>query len=341
MSDKTEQPTPRRLRKAREAGDNPVSGALVQSAGFVAALAVAPAAVAALAARTGSLIRAALAEPLPRSVGAMLAREVIWLSAPMLLAAAVVAAVVGLVQTGGTVTARRIAPDLGRLNAVTSLGNLVGWARCFSLLRALAAALLIAYLAFTMLRDHAAELGGTLGSVAHGAALGVVLLERLVWGAALIGLGLGGLDWLVTVQAWQRRLRMSRDEIRREHREAEGDPELKAARRRAHEEALRGATILAVKDATVLVVNPTHLATALRYHGEEDEAPRVVAQGRGDLARRMIEAAHAYGVPVVRDVPVAHALGDLEVGDQIPEALYEAVAEILRDAWEQAEGHEH
>jgi type III secretion protein U len=340
MSDKTEQPTPRRLRKAREAGDSPLSGALVQSAGFIAALAVAPAAVAALVARTGSLIHSALTEPLPRSVAGLLAREVIWLSAPMLLAAALGAALVGLVQTGGIVATRRIAPDLARLNPATSLGNLLGWPRLLGLLRALVAALLIGYLAFTTLRDHAADLAGTLGSLGHGVTVAAVLLERLAWSAALVSLGLAGLDWLVTFQAWQRRLRMSKDEVRREHREAEGDPELKAARRRAHEEALRGATILAVKDATVLVVNPTHLAMALRYHDEEDAAPRMVAQGRGDLAQRMIEAAHAYGVPVVRDVPVAQALGELEVGDQIPEALYEAVAEILRDAWEQADARE-
>jgi flagellar biosynthesis protein FlhB len=83
-------------------------------------------------------------------------------------------------------------------------------------------------------------------------------------------------------------------------------------------------------------VNPTHLATALRYdEGEGDEAPVVVANGEGDLAKRIVEAAHAYGVPVVRDVPLARALAELEIGEQIPEALYEAVAEILREAWEE------
>jgi flagellar biosynthesis protein FlhB len=86
-----------------------------------------------------------------------------------------------------------------------------------------------------------------------------------------------------------------------------------------------------VKDATVVVVNPTHLASALRYREDEDEAPRVVAQGKGELARRIVEAARAYGVPCVRDVPVAHALAELETGDEIPEVLYEAVAEILRE----------
>jgi len=79
------------------------------------------------------------------------------------------------------------------------------------------------------------------------------------------------------------------------------------------------------------VINPTHLASALRYAEEEDAAPKVVAQGEGDLARYIVEAARAYGIPCIRDVPVARALRELEIGDEIPEALYEAVAEILRE----------
>jgi flagellar biosynthesis protein FlhB len=100
---------------------------------------------------------------------------------------------------------------------------------------------------------------------------------------------------------------------------------------------LAAATINAVRDATVVIVNPEHLATALRYVDGEDEAPKVVANGDGDLARRIQEAAGAYGIPVIRDVPVARALRDLEVGDTIPEALYEAVAEILREIYEAEE----
>jgi len=90
-----------------------------------------------------------------------------------------------------------------------------------------------------------------------------------------------------------------------------------------------------VKNASVVVVNPTHIACALRYDEKDgDAAPVVVATGQGDMATRIIQAAHAYGVPVLRDVPLARALVELEVGDVIPEALYEAVAEILKVAWE-------
>jgi flagellar biosynthesis protein FlhB len=146
----------------------------------------------------------------------------------------------------------------------------------------------------------------------------------------------GGLDILVTRRTWLKRLRMTKDEVKREHKESEGDPQIKAARERAHHEMLASATVGRVKEASVVVVNPTHLACALRYDAEkEDDAPLVLAVGEGDLARRIVEAANAYGVPVLRDVPLAHALVELSPGDRIPEELYEAVAEILREAWAQ------
>jgi flagellar biosynthesis protein FlhB len=94
--------------------------------------------------------------------------------------------------------------------------------------------------------------------------------------------------------------------------------------------------VSAVRDASVVIINPTHLACALRYDDAagEDAAPTLVAKGSGALAQRIVEAAKLHGVPVIQDVPVARALIELEVGTEIPEALYEAVAEILRAAWE-------
>jgi type III secretion protein U len=337
VSDKTEEPTPKRLKKAREEGDSPVSGAVLQGFGFVVAMALAPAAFAAAAARVGDLLRRAVLEP-PRPLSSVeLARDVVVLSAPLVAAAAAAAAAAGLVQTGGIVATKKIAPDLAKLNPVSGLSNVFSAQRLVSLARALVGALLVGYLAVKLLMTHAADVANTVGEPALGAVAAGALLKKLGWIAALVGLALGALDLVVVRRSWLRRLRMSKDEIKREYKESEGDPELKAARKRTHQEMLASATIAAVRQATVLVVNPTHLATALEYDEERDEAPRVVASGEGDLARRMIEAAHAYGVPVLRDVPVARALSELEVGDEVPEALYEAVAEILREAWAEAE----
>jgi FlhB-like protein len=182
-----------------------------------------------------------------------------------------------------------------------------------------------------VLRAALPRLVATPGELALAVSEGAAAARRLCAWAAGIGLVLGALDLIVVRRAWQKRWMMSRDEVRREFRESEGDPEIKAARRRAHQQLLTSAAVHAVKDASIVVINPTHLAVALRYREEEDSAPRIVAQGDGELARRIVEAAHAYGVPVVRDIPVARALAELDVGDEIPEALYEAVAEILNE----------
>ena len=262
--DKTEQPTPRRLKRAREQGDSPISGPLVQAAGFVAALALAPSAISAITSRMQKLVVGALADPTQAFSAASFAAEVLMLSAPVLLAAAVGAAAIGMVQTGGVIALQKLAPDLGRTNPLSGARQLVSWQRALSVLRALLAALIVGYLAVRLLLDRAPEMAETIGNPTAAAALAGALGERLAWFAALVGLSLGGLDLVVTRFSWIRRLMMTRDEVKREFREAEGDPEIKAARRRAHQEMLHQATIAAVRDATLFIINPTHLATALR-----------------------------------------------------------------------------
>jgi type III secretion protein U len=331
MSDKTEQPTPRRLRKARERGDGPVSNALVANTGFLLPLLLAPAVVGATAARAAALVRSVGSATEPFVAARHLVFDVAVLSLPIAVAAAIGAAAAGLLQTQGNVSGERLGVRLDRLDPSEGIKNLFRGERLFAVARALFAAFLVAFLSWLVFRDHAVDLARSAGNELAVAPLVLTLAEKIAWGTAFVGLALGGVDALITFRAWRERHKMSRDEVRREHREAEGDPAIKAQRRRAHQEVLTGSIVNAVRDATVVVINPTHLASALRYREEEDEAPRVVAQGQGELARRIVEAARAYGVPCVVDVPVARALSELEPGDEIPEALYEAVAEILRE----------
>ena len=327
----TEEPTPRRLRRAREMGDSPVSQALAQALALLVAVLLAPAALGACAARAAELLRTALAGTPFVAPAQTLVLEIVSLAAPLLLAVAGTAVAIGLVQTGGVVSANRLNPDFSRLDPVAGARNLFRADRFVALIRAGLATLVAAAVAYRLLAAHAADVAETAGEVRNVAPLALVLGRSLgVW-VALFGVALGLVDLLVVRQLWRRRHRMSRDEVRREYREAEGDPELRARRRRAHQEALAGSIVNAVKQATVVVINPTHLASALRYVDEEDAAPKLVAQGEGDLARYIVEAARAYGIPCIRDVPVARALRELEIGDEIPEALYEAVAEILRE----------
>jgi flagellar biosynthesis protein FlhB len=327
---KTEDPTPRRLRKAREQGDSPASQALGQTAGLAAAVLLVPGALAATAAEAAGLVRNALAGQPPLDAPA-LSLSVIRLSTPLLLAVAAVGAGVTLVQTGGVMSGAKLAPSLSRLDPAEGVRNLFRLERGFGLVRALAGAVAVAALAVVTLRDHAADLANTAGNEAGIVPVVITLGRSIGWSAVLVGLAVAAVDLAVSRHAFLTRHRMTKDEVRREHREAEGDPELKAKRRRAHQEALTGSILNAVKDATVVVVNPTHLANALRYVDGEDAAPRVVAAGQGELARRIVDAARAYGIPCIQDLPVARALAELEIGDEIPETLYEAVAEILRE----------
>jgi flagellar biosynthesis protein FlhB len=334
MSDKTEQPTPRRLRKAREQGDSPVSSAFVSSVGFLLPLALVPAVAEATAARSSELVRSLGRELDVFAAARALAVDVTLLSIPIVAAAALGSAAAGLVQTQGRVSAARLALRLDRLDPAEGFRSLFRLERVLAVARALVLALVVAVFAWLVFREHTADLAASVGNERAVVPVVLAIGRKLAWAAALAALALGALDVVVTLRAWRERHKMSKDEVRREYREAEGDPQLKAQRRRAHQEALTGSILHAVKDATVVIVNPTHLANALRYREDEDEAPRVVAQGRGELARLIVEAARAYGVPCVVDVPVARALSELEVGDEIPEVLYEAVAEILRELTE-------
>jgi flagellar biosynthesis protein FlhB len=343
MSERTEEATPKRLRKALEEGDSPISAFATQAVAFVCAVAVAPAALAAVAEGTSADLRSAIAIAAKRSPavafdGSAAGMSVVALVAPVLAAAAVAAAVASVVQSGGVLATRRLAPRLERLDVFTGMKSLVSATRLVAVLRALLFGAGVTYVAYTALRAHAADLAHTTGDLAGAAAAAGVIALDVAKRSAVLGLFLAALDVVVTRRSWRKRLMMAKEEVKREHKESEGDPQLKAARERAHHEMLAAATIANVKNATVVVVNPVHIACALEYDDAGgDEAPRVVASGQGELAAKIVEAARQYGVPVLRDVPLARALAELEVGDEIPEALYEAVAEILREAWEETE----
>jgi flagellar biosynthesis protein FlhB len=329
MSDKTEQPTPRRLKHAREQGDLAVSSALTQAVAFLAAMSLVPALVAAafgLAARAiQNAVEGRALEPFELSLA------VLGLTVPLLAAAAFTTLCAGLVQSGGAFVPSRFSLRLDRLNPLTGITGLFSAERVVGVLRALLAAGVVIALTLSTLRSLAPALAATPGQLAPALGLVELAARRIARDAALVGLVLGALDLLLVRRAFAKRWMMTRAEVQRDFREAEGNPELKAARRRAHQEVLFSAQLAAVERARVVIVNPTHLATALCYDEDEDAAPKIVAQGQGELARRILDVARAAGVPVIRDVPVARALMDLEVGEEIPEALYEAVAEILRE----------
>ncbi len=332
MSEKTEQPTPKRLRQARERGDAPVSSVFTQAVSLLAALSVLPLAVGVISNQFRQHMLQILAHP-ERFMDfdrVALARAVLLGVIPLLGAAAATSLFVGLVQTGGWLNMSVLSHGLARLNPIAQLRSLFSLERSIALLRAVCLMAVALGLVALIARRDLGLLLAQAGNLPGSAELGLALSRRLLWSAALLSLSFGVLDVWLQHRAFLRRNRMSREEVRREHREAEGDPEQRAARRRAHMELLNRATLEAVRTASVVVTNPTHLAVALRYHEGTDAAPVVVCQGDAELARRIVEVARQYNVPVVRDIPLARALFELEHDSEIPEELYEATAEILR-----------
>ena len=134
-----------------------------------------------------------------------------------------------------------------------------------------------------------------------------------------------------------RRMRMSREDLKEEHKESEGDPHLKARQRQLRQQASRRRMMAAVPRATVVVTNPTHYAVALAYE-KDSGAPRVVAKGMDSMAGRIREAAREAGVPLVPNPPLARALYKLELGREIPPDHYAAVAEIIAFVWRRRGG---
>ena len=138
------------------------------------------------------------------------------------------------------------------------------------------------------------------------------------------------MELALTRHRFSKKMKMTREEAKREHREDEGDPMFRSRRRRRHRELLRGRAKIEVPRADVLVVNPTHIAIALRYRKSEGKAPKVIAKGKGELAEYMRDLARSNTIPIVEDIPLARLLYKrVKIGREVPAETYKAVAAIL------------
>ncbi len=333
MSDeRTEAPSARRLREARRRGEAAVSGELIAAAALAGGLVALALGGAGCARSLAEGMRAALsgaplettspAAALVRSGAALL--EGVLVPGGGALAGALVA---GLLQTGFLFAPAAAAPRWSRLDPFRGLRRLFSAAQLASVALGLVRAATLLGIGAVWLRGGAPTLIalGRLGPAGLWRALPALgdLAARLALGV----LALGAIDALRARRRHLRSLRMTRDEVRRDQREDEGDPALRGERRRLHRGLVEAGPI---SRATVLVVNPTHLAVALRHDRGGPDAPRVGAKGAGRAAARLRSAARRAGVPVVRDVPLARALHRLvEVGEEIPEDLHQAAAIVL------------
>jgi flagellar biosynthetic protein FlhB len=333
--ERSEKATPRRRSRARERGSLPRSRDL---SGAVA-VCILVLLVAAGIPRLFPLWRNLLVSLLDQATAGVPVATVlqaaavatVQLAGPLMAAAWLVALAALLAQGGLVVSAAPLEFDLGRLNPALHLGQLFSVAGLGRMLRSLLPFAATAYLAFAVLARewNALTHACWLGPQALAALAGSVLFE-LAWKAALVWLVWSLADYGLERWRYERSLRMTRQEVLDELKDLEGNPTLRARIRRLRRQLRRRWKLQDVRQATVVVTNPDHLAVALAYRPLQMLAPTVVAKGRNRLAERIIEVARWAEVPVVENRPLARALyRTTEVGQSIAPGLYRAVAELL------------
>lgn len=335
--EKTEAPTPQRLRLARERGQGARSRLLASSVVTLAAVSAlgatgarAAAALSGFATRALSLDLASPGQAL-REASLLLAS----LAGPVLASALLASAVASVAMSGWQLNPANVVPQLSRLSPAAGFGRMVSRRALLELLKSGGAAVVVVVLCWRALADAVPDAARSV-RLDGGASLTALLavLSPGLWRGALVLVALGFADLALARRQHLRDLMMTRAEVKQEHRQSEGDPHHKAKRQSLHRQLAQGGSARGVAKATVVVVNPTHIAVALRYAPAEAEAPYLVASGREADALALKAEAFALGIPVVKDVPLARSLIHLDVGEAIPEELYQAAAAIVRVALE-------
>jgi flagellar biosynthetic protein FlhB len=241
-----------------------------------------------------------------------------------------VAVLVSLAQGGVVFAPKLLAPDAAKLSPAKKLAQIFSITTLVQVLKALVPGSAIIFIGIDIFRREWPSLGlGLWASPRQISAHIFDLVFEVFWKSSLVLLAWAVVDYIAMRQKLESGMRMSKQEIREEMKQTEGNPATKGRIRRLQRLARRKRMLQAAKKATVVVTNPTHFAVALEY-GDEMAAPTVVAKGQNLLAQQIKEIARWDGIPIVENPPLAQSLyRTVEVGQAIPEKLYAAVAEIL------------
>jgi flagellar biosynthetic protein FlhB len=338
--ERTEAPTPKRRQEARRKGDISKSQDLVSTGVLLAAVVGLRVVGGNLWADMEGFLRDGLGtQPAGEmtaestfAFGKERAAQTLLALAPLLALVAVAGVAMNLSQSGLVLTGSALQPKLNRLNPGAGLKRLFSAEGLMNLVKAIVKMAVISLVVWMTLKGQFAEISGLgqMSVAASTARIGMLAFDIAIRAAVVLFL-LSILDYAWQRRQWLKRQRMSKEDVRQEMRETEGDPQIKAAIRRRRQ-ALMNRMIAAVPKADVVVTNPTHYAVALQYDPVSMKAPIVVAKGERLLAQRIKEVAKHHNVPVLEEPPLARALyAAVQVGHPVPANLFHAVAEVL--AW--------
>ena len=359
--DKTELPTPKKLKDAREKGDIAKSREITAAVGTFGWLAVVLVLGSEIAGRIATysdrvVIAAASADFAGVASGFALEGVLLLITVVCMaiLPITLLNTISELLQTRGLFATKKLTPKFENLNPAEGFKRLFGKQGLVELVKTLAKAAAVVAIVWLVSRSHLDGMGEMLlpaslplwedgaGAAAamSDADLTLEITLKVLGAVAVVFAGVAVLDAAWTRHSFTRRMMMSRRDIKQEVKQDEGDPHIRSHRRQLAQEWAQGGAIAATGSATALLVNPTHIAIALDYSPEKAPVPVVAARGEGSVAQAMRHEAERAGVPIVRHIPTARALWARgEVGEIVPEELFDAIAEVILWAKRARDGH--
>lgn len=333
---RTEKPTTKRLKKARQEGQIPRSQELVAWTSVLAAVLLVRWTVQLGGDRFGDLMRETGLVMAEADQGSALKLFGQWLAngllvlTPLLLGTMVLGILTNLGQTGLALSGKLLRPKFSRVNPLAGLKRLLGIATLWETAKVTAKLVILAFVATNAVMAVMPDLVDA-GRLSVHASVGRVASAagNMVRDVAIAGLVLAAIDYGFQRKRTMSSLRMTKHEVKEEHKEHEGDPRMKQAIRSKQLAISRNRMMSEIAGADVVLVNPTHVAVVLKYDAQLGP-PMVVAKGAGIIADRIREKAAEHRIPMVADVPLARTIfRACEIGDAIPTELYDAVARVL------------
>lgn len=336
---KSEEPTSRRLDQAREQGDVVKTADLPQLTSFAGAAAAILIFGGWLSTNLSASLLPFIAHPEAMRIqdggGVVIARHAMLAAAPFLAVVLGAAAIAGtgghLIQTGFMWTPDKLSFDFNKVNPMAGFKKLFGVDALVHFGKSLVKVLLVAWIAYSVVKPHWPELQQLAEEdPVQMLIYAMDILKRLVFAIGAFMLAIAGFDWFWQRQRFMQRLMMTKEEVKEDFKQTEGDPHIKARQKAIRVQRARRRMMANVPKATVVVMNPTHFAVALKYDEGAATAPQCVAKGVDAVALRIRAVAEEAGVTVIEDPPLARALyASVEIEDYIPMAHYEAVAKII------------
>jgi flagellar biosynthesis protein FlhB len=253
------------------------------------------------------------------------------ISLPVCVGIMLIGILANLVQVGVLFTLQPLAPKMEKINPISGTKRMFSLRSMVELIKNVLKLCIIGFIAFVSVKAEFLKFIG-LGDTSSGAILMFLLSisYKVIFRIALVLVFLAILDYLYQRYEYERSLKMTKQEIKEEHKQSEGDPQIKARVRSLQREMARRRMMQEVPKATVVVTNPTSIAIALKYEPQEMQTPKVIAKGKRLIAEQIKKLALEAGVPIVEDKPLARAMYDkVDVGDDIPVEFFTAIAEVL------------